>query len=90
MGARLSQEFEEEQLFSPFPWFDATRPYEFSLFTEEQMRILNGWDARWTRPEVSLEEFLRWGAAATDCSAPPPCALTPAATRKAPSRRGLG
>ena len=56
--ARLRQQFEQET-FTPFPWFDATRPYEFLLFTEEQMRTLNGWESRWTRPAISLEDFLR-------------------------------
>jgi len=56
--ARLRQQHKEE-LFTPFPWFDATRPYEFPLFTEEQMRLLEGREWRWARPPVSLEEFLR-------------------------------
>ncbi|MGB8983532.1 MAG: hypothetical protein WCC12_16815 [Anaerolineales bacterium] len=60
---RMSASVRQEELFSPFPWFDATRPYEFLLFTEEQMRMLNGWEASWTRPEVSLEDFLRRRAA---------------------------
>lgn len=52
----LRQQFREE-LFTPFPWFDATRPYGF--FAEEQMRVLEGPEWRWPRPAVSLEEFLR-------------------------------
>ncbi len=52
----LRQQHEEES-FTPFPWFDATRPYGF--FAEEQMRVLDGREWRWARPAVSLEEFLR-------------------------------
>lgn len=54
--AVLRQQFQEE-LFTPFPWFDATRPYGF--FAEEPMRVLEGPESRWVRPAVSLEEFLR-------------------------------
>jgi len=56
--AVLRQQFKEE-FFTPFPWLAATWPYEFSLFTEEQMRVLEGREWQWARPAVSLEEFLR-------------------------------
>ena len=49
----------QEEFFTPFPWFDATRPYGFSLLTEEQMRVLDGREWRWAQPAMSLEEFLR-------------------------------
>ena len=47
----------QQEFFTPFPWFDATRPYGF--FAEEQMRVLDGRQWPWARPVVSLEEFLR-------------------------------
>jgi hypothetical protein len=54
--AVLRQQFQEE-LFTPFPWFDATRPYGF--FADEQMRVLDAREWPSARPVLSLEEFLR-------------------------------
>ena len=53
--AVLRRQFEEES-FTPFPWFDATRPYGF--FAEEQKRVLDEREWRWVRPAVPLEVVL--------------------------------
>ena len=42
-----------------FPWFDCSKPYDFPVATEEQMRWLNSWKSRWTQPHASLSASAR-------------------------------
>ena len=42
------------------PWFDVCKNYDFPpLFPPEQMRWLATPEARWARPALSLEAYLR-------------------------------
>jgi hypothetical protein len=56
--ARLREQLGEDYI-TPFPGVDVWRGYDFPLVTAEQMRALRRPEARWTRPAMSLEEFLR-------------------------------